>query len=1171
MQNTSNGQPSPSTSDDESCCLDTGPQPSSSTSFCSSHSQYTSTPNHKVPINIFFDNGNIITGVYETNKEQEDTNEEDDSFSIHIHNMEEVLYSSQGAYCDEEDDVTVHSTESYSEDNLVHDSSNLHGYGNNGFHQMTSEETASYKILSLLDSAGAPRVCYDRLVALLKKLSKSGFDVQKAIKRDTLMQRLAKYKARPRIQICSIKERDVFRFNFQDMLQDLLYSCSKHLHNILPPTVHNSVPTGTENELWNTEWMRDTFAMDQYKDFDSSKDIMLPIILYMDKTGTDVNQRYSLEPVLFSLTALPREQRESRHAWRHIGFVPPIANEGKEESSTSLQFYHDCLSYLLDGLREAQKNPPTVGIRSPEGNIVQRRAFLPLMVVMGDQLSQDTLCGRLKANSGGAGRVHRSCMCSYLNIDDPYHECRNVNSSTLNQFTYLATISEEDMDARISSDQFALSTTKDRRITKSFLLKQRTMFRGILRHPYTTHPIKNGFTEIDFGSWPSGIHNATLDDFMHSVEAGMLAYITETVYDGLTKKEKESVEQSTRSILTGQRCSVLSTFPRWRLQPGFTRQTLMTSGERVGSVLALSLSLNDPLVRETIQQGHQRQVQKYLDLSMEPSSQMDDKSVSIPEFYLEQHMHQLDDQSILHTLEHMIRHGFSLDLLDDLDPFQINQMVWHCSDLFKTTGYPENYPKEDIESLYTDLGKVKSIVPKEKFRVVKYALQTQPTKLLSNYYFRKIEGVTGKHFKKKANKKGEGSSAAVLSSKMETLNIFLEYVLCFHAFRKYSSTLPLFLQCHYANIKAGNRFVIEYFQKLIYRGNASVDSRFPKIHAQCRISMNTELLNTVMNFSCETGERLLKTEAKGISRTAQQRGNTTFLTQTMSRLQDRSVLDSFAMYLEEKDDNKGKPLETLPQDRFARICPHFIYDVQSSQIVSVDRKNEWAQPNKKSGFVEREVLDALKKHEGETNRFEIYNEVVLRDQSRIRASPNYANSGPWYDYANVSWERTNDTIVETYLLPARCLCFFSKVDLGTGHREIMALVHSVDQFSTGRITGRTDTLITRHYLLEYDSKGVPVTHVVPVASIDSAIRCFPHTPSNKLFDCNSPGIMYLLPRNQWTYMWMAVNHSLMESNSKDKVKHRKGKLIPLYNTHWLQSVRKRHNKYMEAKCIKDLQ
>ena len=1165
-------------SDDEST-LDVLPQPSSSNSVYSSTSHpssyVTGEEGNFFPKSIFVDDTNIMTSrnhVNDATQEVVNLYEEDDSPITDIQNIDELLNCDHRASDDEVDDISLHSSESSFDGNEIDAESNSHHFVNDRYHrfnEMTHAEAASYKIMSLLDTAGAPRGCYDRLIALLKKLSKKGFDVRKAINRDTLMQRLGKYKARPRIQMSVIKKQEVFRFMFQDMLQDLLHSCSKHLQYITPnATPATNVQTGTEHELWNTPWMRNTFATAQYKNFDSKNDIMLPIILYMDKTGTDVNQRYSLEPVLFSLAALPLEQRESRHSWRHLGFIPGKDSSFEDELSTSLQFYHDCLSYLLDGLREAQKNPPTVTITLPHGDMIQRKAMLPLMVVMGDQLSQDTLCGRLKSNSGGAGRVHRNCMCSYLNIDDPYHECKKVNQSTLDLLTKYARISDEEIDSMISSH----GKTKDSRLKKSFLLKQRTMFRGILRHPYTTHSIKNAFTGVDFGSWSAGIHDATFDDFMHSVEAGMVAYITETVYNGLTKKEREAVEEITRPLLTGHRCSIISTYPRWRLQPGFTRQTLMTSGERVGSVLALSLSLQDPTVSEIIQQGHNRQIGKYLDLSTAPKTEDDTMTkkpppapLPHPEFYLDQHMDRLDDPSIKHTLEQMARHGFHLALIDELDHFQINQMISECADIFKTTKYPHNYPSEDIVGSYTDIGSLFNL-PKEQFKKVKYAMQTEPSKMLSSHQRRKIEGVTGKHFKKKAHKKGEGSSAAVLSSKIGTLNMFLEYVLCYHAFCKYSWTLPVFLQRNYMNIKAGNRFVVEYFQKLIYRGNTSIDSRFPKIHAQCRMSGNTEALNTVMNFSCETGERLLKTEAKGISRTAQQRGNTTFLSQTMSRLQDRSVLDCFAMYLEEKETH-DEPLESNQTDRFARTFPHFIYDIEKEQIFSVNRKNERTQQNSKSGFLSKEVLDALKKHEPQMKQFEIYNEVVLRNDSRVRASPNYAKSGPWYDYANVSWEITNDAgVVETCILPAKCLCFFRTVS----QRDILALVHTVDKLSVGKIPGRTDTLLTRHYLMQYDNKGVPVTHVVPIASIDSSIRCFQHHPSDRLFDYTSPGITYLIPRNHWAYLWMALNESLMESNSEEKVKQRKGKLISLCNQQWLESVRQRHSTYLHATCIEEI-
>ena len=1171
-------------SSDESS-LDLVEQNSSYASFCStySHPSYPSSDAGMVPppTSIFLDDfiGNNMDDNDLSIAMQVEQNEEDQFSFVDMDDADQLLnYPEETKLDDEEDDVTVQSTTSSS------DHSNSNGYPeylHHHFDQVTRNETASYKIMSLLDSAGAPLICYDRLVALLKKLTKhDGFDVKKALNRKTLMQRLERrYKTRPRIESSIVSNQEVFRFKFHDMLQDLLHSSSKYLHEILPNHEQDNEAVGTEHELWNTEWMRNTFSNEKYIDFEPERDIMLPLILYMDKTGTDVNQRYSLEPVLFSLAAIPRESRESRHSWRHLGFIPQKQKCSEDETSSDLQFYHNCLSYLLDGLREAQMNPPTVLVRSKDGNFSQRRALLPLMVVMGDQLSQDTLCVRLKSNSGGACRVHRSCMCSYLTIDDPYHECTRVNLGTLNLLTKYATISDEDIGSQITSTPQLLASTKEARVAKAFLLKQRTMFRSVLRYPFTTHPIKNAFDGINFGSWKAGIHDATFDDFMHSVESGMISYITETVYDGLTKKEKEAVEELTRPMLDHQRCSVVSNYPRWRLQPGFTRQTLMTSGERVGSLLALCLSLQDSTIRETVRIGHSRQTQKYLDLLTESPAETKKKESDEktgeqlkkpppPEFYLDQHMHRLEDQCTRHTLEHMIRHGFCIDWFDDLDPFQVNQMVWHCSEIFKNTRYPDNYPTTNIDGSYTDSGE-RINIPKELFGVVKYALQTKPSKLLKNHRYRKVEGTTGKHFLRKANKKGEGSSAAVLTNNIGTLVIFLEYVLCYHAFCKYSWSLPPFLQRNYENIKAGNRFVVEYFQKLIYRGNHTVDSRFPKIHSQSRMGANTAELNTVMNFCCETGERLLKTEAKGISRTAQQRGDATFLTQTMSRLQDRTVLDCFALYLEESE-TKEDSTERDQVDEFGRTHPHFVYDTGTEKIWAVSRKNEHNEPGDKSGSLDSEVTDALKEHEPHMNHFEIYNEVVLRDNSRLRASPNYANSGPWYDFANVTWEKLVNGVVETYLLPARCLCFFRKVEQHTGTQEILALIHSVDQYSNGKIDGRPDTLLTRNYRMEFDNRGRPITHVVPVASIDCSIRCFPHFPTKKLFNHASPGITYLLPRNHWSYMWMALNDSLKETNSVEKIKQRKGKLNSLCSNQWLEHVREKYTKYLHASSTEDL-
>lgn len=1159
------------------------------------------------------------------------SSEDDDGFSLvkNIDYLDSYLNYDEIDVRSDEEESTVNHALFNSPSQHVHaeeETQHHHKMSFDPHHQfdaISRHDTISFQIMSLLDAAGAPLYCYDQLLSLLKKAAKEdGFNVKKLISRDTLMAKLVKCKQVPTIQTTVLHKQPVLRFVFKEMLQELLHTAREHLHIIVPKLDTDEVippETGTEHELWNTPYMERTFLMEPYHQFDPKTDIMLPLIMYMDKTGTDVNQRYPLEPLLFSLAAIPRQQRQNRRFWRHLGFIPQRKGDATaDETSSSLQVYHDFLSYLLDGIRDAQRNPPTVLIRSKSAQggiaeLVERKAFLPLMLVMGDQLSQDTLCGRLKSNSGGAGRVHRSCMCSYLHIDDPSRSCQKVDPKAMKCLSTYANRSDKDVSNMMDilpSAGMSLSS-KESKSLKSFLMKQRNMFRSILRHPYTTHTIKNAFEGMQFGSWSTGIHEATFDDFMHGVEAGMIAYVTEAVYDGLTQKERETVEQYTRRLLDGNRSSVSSDYPRWRLQHGFTRQTLMTSGERVGSILILCLSLQDPVVKETIQSGHSRQILKYLDLSTETPlerNQRETDSTSgqkhkkppppppAPEIYLKQHMHTLDDRTIQHTLEQMRRHEFSFEIMEGLDQFQINQMVWHCSELFQNTKYPKAYPTESIDGLYTDHG-TRPVIPRHIFNLVKQSMQTHPDKLIDSYRRRTINGTTPKHLLRKVNKKGEGSSAAVLTSNMDTLIIFLEYLLAYHAFCKYSWTLPYFLQQQHENIKFGNEAVVEYFLKLIYRGNNSVDSRFPKLHSQCRMAVNTFQLNTVMHVSCETGERLLKTEAKGISRTAQQRGQDSFLSQTMLRLQDRSISDSFAFYLENKNKEKvnnriesheidpTRENESSGIDRPGRIHPHFIYNNTTDSVVAVDRKNTRRPPDRQSGFLDVGVRQALRKHHPQVEVFQIYNEIVLRNDSRLRASPNHATTGPWYDFANVSWNEeiidpTTKEVVNTvtYLLPAKCLCFYTTTGTRTtttitteeGAIELMALVHSVDQKSKGKVPGRSDTLLTENYFMEY-KRGEPVTYVVPVAAMDHCIQCFPHSPTQETIIPKPIGILCLLPRNHWAYIWMAMNDILKDASHATDSSNEASELNPLCEQEFLQKVRDRYRIVVNAKNIEDLQ
>ena len=1005
----------------------------------------------------------------------------------------------------------------------------------------TSAEICSFQLMDLLDNAGCPLNTYEQVVSLLKKQEKLGFSYSQAHSRDKLLSLLRQKFHCPRIHSKIISKSEVFFFPFVEMLQDLADTAWNHLHMITPETCGQS----NDDELWNSNWMNETFGLPTYMNFNSDTDVMLPIILYLDKTGTDVLQRYSLEPLLFTTAALNRESRENRRFWRHLGFIP--SSKISEDSKDSLQFYHQCLEVILSGLKFAQQHPPILRIKTaPDGRRRNRRAYLPIMIILGDQLSQDTLCCRRKANSGGAGRVHRSCMCSYLTTDDHEANCETVPKDLIHDMIRFSSRSIAEMEGIIDQENRIKDKTSTKNIhssTMRFFRKQKHMFSIILSKPFTTHPVVSAFHELDFGGWKGGVYDATFDDFMHSFEEGMMENIGTTLFDGLVSSETDRIEGLMIPLLTSTRSSVRSAYPRWRLQKGFSRQTLMTMGERVGSVFSIALALHHREISKIFHDGHARQRAKYTTF---PDSSKDDQH----ELFYEQYMHTLTPEACKNTVTHLLRHGFDINLLESMDPFQINQLIYHTSSIFEKTSYPESYPESKIiEGMYRDIGAKPRLEPRLMNKVFS-ALNPKKEQIFRRHRLVPVSLVVPKHHCKKPKQKGDGSTSAFLGTHVPSLILFLEYTLCYHSFCKYSSTLPPALRQDIELIDHSGRSLLAYFSRMIYRGDATIDSRTTKIHAQRRLGHNFRSLGNVMHGCCEVGERLLKTEAKKISRTAQQRGSTIFERQTCSRILDRHLLDKMRVALD--GINMDSRIQETRKDKFSRNLPHFILFRSNSKVVACDRKGNQFEPNVNSGCPSKLVCDKLLEIEVELDVLELYNEVVLRDGSYVRASPNYRGEGPWFDYANIHWE---DEMGETYSLPARCLAFYRK------NNECMVLVQSVDIQSHGRVAGCRNSILTSHYKMQCSRNGTPVLYAITCASIDSTLLCFDLQMDIQSVNDSTRSVMVVRPRNEWAYAWYVWNQCLRVKNANRTITK---PMVDLGNEEMIVKVRKEI-----TRCIKE--
>ena len=138
------------------------------TSFCSTFSHHSNGAweDHIVHNSIFLDDVNTINHHVEGNIEtQADANPHDEHTSlIDIDNLDDILNCERDTPLDDsslEENYATSFTSSLENSSMIDGSPSYGDFplsSNHCFEEMTLNETASYKIMALLDTAGAPRI-----------------------------------------------------------------------------------------------------------------------------------------------------------------------------------------------------------------------------------------------------------------------------------------------------------------------------------------------------------------------------------------------------------------------------------------------------------------------------------------------------------------------------------------------------------------------------------------------------------------------------------------------------------------------------------------------------------------------------------------------------------------------------------------------------------------------------------------------------------------------------------------------------------------------------------------------------------------------------------------------------------------------------------------------------
>ena len=368
----------------------------------------------------------------------------------------------------------------------------------------SSSERKYLRLMEILAKINAPNYVFDKIVKWALRLQKQDLDIP--MSRDFLIKNTAsKFGLRDlfptvsKLVLPSGNSVTVTKFNFMTSLYSLL-TCEKLMrpenlvcgNNIfkrfsIDPNSHcfEDVHTG--------QWYVDT----QFRFCRTENDMVLPIILYIDKTYV---KSKPAEPISFSLGIFKRHIRNDPSAWRNLGMIPGklgdlVPNKDKFPRSKlaeiRLNDWHAVCNFLLSDLKAAQKLGGIHWEFGPEFNNEKCKLHIPIMFIVGDIEGHDKICSRKSGHTNKMKAVTHSCDIRREACGDPNARCRYFEKDEILSLQQIVqdrnTPPEEKNDAILKLNHFGFYSD-----------------------------VKNAFSDMNFGASRFGVHGAVAICLMHT-------------------------------------------------------------------------------------------------------------------------------------------------------------------------------------------------------------------------------------------------------------------------------------------------------------------------------------------------------------------------------------------------------------------------------------------------------------------------------------------------------------------------------------------------------------------------------------------------------------------------------------------------------------------------------
>jgi hypothetical protein len=332
------------------------------------------------------------------------------------------------------------SDSSISSDDFNNGNQFLNDYKEAQHQQSTAASKLQIKLNNLINKNKVPLRLYDDIVYLFNEyISSDNFNKYARLKSRKAF--IKAYESSYNVTHLQPKHKNVVLtdgnevtvpvFNAKSMILDLITNPDTMNeaniaagYDIFTGNVDETIP---ENQCYGeihtgNQWLpaRDHYCSNNDK---VVTDMPIAMIIFGDKSHTDLHGSLSLTPIIFTISFFSRAARNTTKFWRPLSYIPNLSygknKADKRNTTDKVQDEHRCLSVALESIKEIHRMGGFYA--TVMGREVKIKVWIHFFI--GDTEGFNKWLGHYPGNKRQVSRPYRDCHCAFEELNNPNPSC----------------------------------------------------------------------------------------------------------------------------------------------------------------------------------------------------------------------------------------------------------------------------------------------------------------------------------------------------------------------------------------------------------------------------------------------------------------------------------------------------------------------------------------------------------------------------------------------------------------------------------------------------------------------------------------------------------------------------------------------------------------------------